>query len=371
MSFNQPHQRAKKDPEAIPPPPPSSPSNKTSKGFKVGKRTIIGVGVVTAMVALGAGATTLLSDNSEAIADYDEIHSHVSEIYETAAELLDDAGALEPSSQEALEEQLTAVQELLQADAPGAMTFGIADRTSELSHQGDAIKTATSDVVAAIDHRDSHTSAVSDGEDILADAEELLAETKEEVLDEDAYEQLSSHVSDLKEALDTQPDETSGQSYADATRAITSVTDEISGASSAVSASHDEWVESERDKENQDPANYKTISERDWQLVERDPEAYEGEKYVLYGAVTQADVMTGDLSIRVNTGPAQQSRRYNYDVNTILLVGAPDVFADVVQGDHVKMLVEVSGSMTYDTTIGGSASAVMALAYDVEVLGQF
>lgn len=119
-----------------------------------------------------------------------------------------------------------------------------------------------------------------------------------------------------------------------------------------------------------DPANYESPSERDWALVERDPDSFEGEKYRLYGHVTQADAATGNISIRVDTSPTQKYRWFDYDVNTFLMAGREDVFSDVVQGDHVKMLVEVRGAFRYDTAIGGSATAVMAAAYDVEVIGE-
>jgi hypothetical protein len=323
------------------------------------------------VVSLGVGGTMFYTDNSEALADYDEAHSETTEIYDSAQEILQDADALEPELQGTLEEQLIEVEDLLQADAPGVMSFGIADRVDELVGHRQKIEASSSDLTAAIDRRDSYNSAISDGEGALTEAEDLLDETEGEVLDDDAYEQLQTYVSDLEEALDTEPDETSMQSYSDATSAITDAAEEISDASTVVSASHEDWVEAEEEKAQQDPANYETISERDWQLVQRDPDAYKGEKYVVYGAVTQADAMTGEATIRVNTGPVQQSRQYDYDVNTMVLAGTSGVFSEVVKDDHVKMLIEIGGSMTYDTTIGGSASAVMALAYDVEVLGQF
>jgi hypothetical protein len=41
----------------------------------------------------------------------------------------------------------------------------------------------------------------------------------------------------------------------------------------------------------------------------------------------------------------------------------------VIAGDTVKLLVEVQGTATYDTAIGGSATAVTVFAYSVEVIG--
>lgn len=160
-------------------------------------------------------------------------------------------------------------------------------------------------------------------------------------------------------------------SYGERAEAVTTASEGIGSSAEAVSTSHDDWIEQEEQAATRDPANYETISEREWQLVERNPDAHEGEQYVIYGAVTQADANMSGISFRVNTSPVQQSRRYNYDINTIVMATELDAFSDVVQGDHVKMLLEVTGSITYDTTIGGSATAVMGTAYDIEVIGRF
>lgn len=352
-------------PTAPPPPPAPKKRRKISKPLMIG----ISAGIVLAL-GIGGGAVAY-SSNSEKLAEYEDARGLLSTSAEAATDVLDTIGALEPATQEELEEQIAAANSLLEADAPSVMSFDIDDRTSELVDGRSAIRTLVTDLETATESKESYSAAVEDGEELLSSSEELLEKTQDKILDEDAYEKLSGHVEELKNALDEEPDETSADSFAEHASAITSASDAIDGSTSAVSTSHDEWVEAEEEKANRDPSNYKTISERDWQLVERDPDSYEGEKYVLYGVVTQADAMTGDATIRVNTGPVQQSRRYEYDVNTMVLAGASDVFSDVVQDDHVKMLVEVNGSLTYDTTIGGSASAVMALAYDVEVIGEF
>lgn len=370
MTPNSSHQNFEELSNIPPPPPPPGPTApKVTKRNK--KRFILGISAGL-VLALGiSGFTVAYSVNTEKLAEYEEAYGELSEYHQESLETLESAGALEPAIQEAVEAQLTTVGALLNADAPGVMNFGIADRTIELEDERRALQTPVTDLATGIKRRVSYDSALSTGKDLLDESEELLKKTQNKVLDDQAHETLSGHAGDLKEALAVEPDETSADSYTEATTAINAASDEIEENTSTVSTSHDEWVDAEEEAAKQDPANYKTLSARDWQLVERDPDAYEGEKYVLFGAVTQADAMTGEATIRVDTGPVQQSRRYNYDVNTMLLTGSSGVFSDVVQGDHVKMLVEVTGSMTYDTTIGGSASAVMALAYDVDVIGQF
>ncbi|WP_146339292.1 hypothetical protein [Nesterenkonia sp. NBAIMH1] len=234
----------------------------------------------------------------------------------------------------------------------------------------------------AVAKRESYEAQAEDAQDELAEAEETLESTSGEVSDDDVHVELSARIEELNEALNTEPDDTNGESFEALTLEVSGAVDEVLEALESVSESHDAWTQAERERKEAerqaeeeeaqtDPANYGSPSDREWALVERDPDSYMGEKYVLYGHVTQADAATGNISIRVNTGPAREYRRYNYDVNTVVVTGRDDVFSDVVKDDHVKMLVEVGGAFRYDTAIGGSTTAVMATAFDVEVIGQF
>lgn len=116
-----------------------------------------------------------------------------------------------------------------------------------------------------------------------------------------------------------------------------------------------------------DGATYQSVDERTWQLVAKDPDAHVGQKYVVYGHVVQADTVTGPNRIRVNTSGAQVSY-YNMDINTIASAGLAS-FADVVQGDLVTMWVVVTGSMSYDTTFGGSITAPTVNVNIIEIYG--
>ncbi|GAA4105913.1 hypothetical protein GCM10022249_01020 [Enteractinococcus coprophilus] len=284
---------------------------------------------------------------------------------------MEDAGELEPALQEELDAHMREASALMNADAPGVMSFSIEDRTEELRESDEALRAPTEALLDAIGDRDAYITATTEAAEVLDEAQALLKKTKGKVDDKDTYKALSGNVKTLEEALEETPDGSSRKALAENTTAIEDASSYISESSPAVSASHEKWKEAKEEAAKRDPANYKSISERDWQLVQRNPDAHKGEKYVVYGAVTQADANMGEISIRVNTGATKQSRRYNYDINTVALVGTADIFSNVVQDDHVKMLVEVGGSMTYDTSIGGSATAVMVLAYDVDVIGQF
>ncbi|MDM7488819.1 hypothetical protein QT969_10995 [Rhodococcus sp. CSLK01-03] len=102
-----------------------------------------------------------------------------------------------------------------------------------------------------------------------------------------------------------------------------------------------------------DPATYQEISERDFALLVKDPDAFSGRKIVVYGRVTQFDSATGTDRFRADTAAVLQDSPYDYDENTAIEADDPALVADVVEDDIVKMYVEVDGSYSYDTQIGG------------------
>lgn len=116
-----------------------------------------------------------------------------------------------------------------------------------------------------------------------------------------------------------------------------------------------------------DPATYSSISRRDWQLIEKDPDSHAGEKYIVYGHVTQADAATGTELFRADTGGAKADW-YDYEVNTIVSADA-DLVSGVVTDDMVRLYVTIIGSFSYDTQIGGSTTAVAVSAGIIEVTG--
>lgn len=118
-----------------------------------------------------------------------------------------------------------------------------------------------------------------------------------------------------------------------------------------------------------DLSTYRKIDDRTWALVAKDPKSHVGEKYVIYGKVTQFDAATGTSTFRANTGGEQQEQSYNYDVNTMINAADPAKVADIVADDLVKMYVRVTGALTYDTAIGGSTTVPQAVINSHELLG--
>jgi len=316
-----------------------------------------------------------LNVQGEKLEGYEDAHSELEVAYSDSTNVLDDADQLEPTKQEDLEGQLSIVDSLLTVDAPSIYSLSIDNRTEELIDANEALVHSADTLEAAFNSRSSYNSSHSNGEELITEAVDLLDSTADEVLSEDAHTALSEHIDSLQEALEADLDESSSEAFASGVTAIDDASDNVRSSIATVTESHEEWTKAEEEAAKTDPDNYETLSEREWQLIERSPSSHIGEKYVLYGAVTQADSNTGMFSIRANTGPTQQSKRYDYDANTMVhaetSIDGVEVFSDVVQDDHVKMLVEIEGTYSYDTTIGGSATAVEVTAYDLEVIGQF
>lgn len=113
-----------------------------------------------------------------------------------------------------------------------------------------------------------------------------------------------------------------------------------------------------------DRSTYEALTAREFALMAKDPDAWAGRKVVVYGVITQFDSATGATSFRADTGPAPVTDVYDYDQNTFVTARDADMVADFVEKDTVTMYVEVQGSITYETQIGGSTT-VPSLAANI------
>lgn len=118
-----------------------------------------------------------------------------------------------------------------------------------------------------------------------------------------------------------------------------------------------------------DPNTYESISDRDFALFAKNPDAYKGRKLTLYGIVTQADAATGGKLFLARTAGSPQDASYDYDQNTIVTAETAALIADVVEDDFVTLHVEVLGSQTYDTQRGGSTTAPKVQVNIITVTG--
>ncbi|GAA3231638.1 DUF4190 domain-containing protein [Oerskovia jenensis] len=117
-----------------------------------------------------------------------------------------------------------------------------------------------------------------------------------------------------------------------------------------------------------DLTSFTAVDAAAWAQIAKDPEAYVGDKIVLYAEVTQFDAATGSDSFRAGTGAEQPSSPFELDVNT-LLSGDRSILADVTVGDVLKVHAIVEGATTYDTVMGGGMTAPVLEVAAVEDVG--
>lgn len=111
--------------------------------------------------------------------------------------------------------------------------------------------------------------------------------------------------------------------------------------------------------------------ERTFAQIAKDPDSYIGTKLIIYGSVTQFDSATGPCTMRVNTGHAITENSFEYQANTLVSSGTSTdcpVLGPIVQDDHLKIWGTVLGAYSYDTAIGGTATAILFDAVQVELL---
>lgn len=118
------------------------------------------------------------------------------------------------------------------------------------------------------------------------------------------------------------------------------------------------------------PKDYAAISARDFKLLAKDPDAYAGKAYTIYGYVSQFDSATGTGGFRANTGATKQKADdwYEFEQNSVL-TGDEDVLAVIVEDDLFQAKVVVTGSYSYDTQIGGSTTVPSFAVQEITVYG--
>lgn len=110
------------------------------------------------------------------------------------------------------------------------------------------------------------------------------------------------------------------------------------------------------------PATYGAVTDREFALILKDPYAHYGERIITYGKVVQFDAVTGDSQFRADVLGVPGGRRED----AMIEVRDPSILANVVEGDSLKMFVEVAGTETYTTQMGGSRTVAKFAAFIVE-----
>ncbi len=113
------------------------------------------------------------------------------------------------------------------------------------------------------------------------------------------------------------------------------------------------------------------LSAREFQKLVKEPDAYTGRFFIIFGEVTQFDAATGDSMFLARSGPTRKPIEYgyvDYKENTAY-EGDTSLLDDVVEGDVFRATVEVLASISYDTQIGGNTTVRKFRLTSIEVSG--
>ena len=92
-------------------------------------------------------------------------------------------------------------------------------------------------------------------------------------------------------------------------------------------------------------ATYTELSDRDFQLLIKDPDAAAGQKHVIYGEVTQLDAATGNRGMRIDAMATPPTETYVIGDNAVVSVDDPTILQPIVSGDRLKLFVTVKGAL--------------------------
>jgi hypothetical protein len=111
------------------------------------------------------------------------------------------------------------------------------------------------------------------------------------------------------------------------------------------------------------------VSKRQWAKIVKKPESYKGDKYIIYGQVTQFDSATGDDNFLADTAHRNTMSYGFFDGENTLLTGTAKQLDDLVEDDVFRASVTVLGKMDYDTQIGGNTTVPLLEVNSIKVVG--
>ncbi|MFC4061990.1 hypothetical protein ACFOWE_27120 [Planomonospora corallina] len=116
--------------------------------------------------------------------------------------------------------------------------------------------------------------------------------------------------------------------------------------------------------------DYETLIAREFKKLIKNPDDYVGRKYLLYGNVVQFDSSTGTDAFHANLHHAKKSGDQSYEMDDRAhIVGTEEMLEDIVTDDMVQLWLTCTGSLTYETSIGGSNTVPTFSVEKVKVYG--
>ena len=107
-------------------------------------------------------------------------------------------------------------------------------------------------------------------------------------------------------------------------------------------------------KETSKPVEAVKVTERQWAKVVKNPDAHIGERYIIYGQVTQLDSATGTNTFRAETAHTVTTEYGFYEGADTVLTGNEKDLSDLVEGDVFRATVTVVGRFDDDTHMAGN-----------------
>jgi hypothetical protein len=97
-------------------------------------------------------------------------------------------------------------------------------------------------------------------------------------------------------------------------------------------------------------------TERQWAQVVKDPDDHTGEYYRIYGQIWQFDAATGTDTFLAYTANRNTMSYGYFEGADAMLTGSKKLFKPFVEDDVFVATVQVEGSYSYDTQIGGNTT---------------
>ena len=115
---------------------------------------------------------------------------------------------------------------------------------------------------------------------------------------------------------------------------------------------------------------FMAISQRDWQLIAKDPDGSSGKYVVVYGKITQFDASTGLNSFRADVAGADlTSNGYWFGGDNTFLSGDVNLLKALVAGDKFRAKVRVNGSYTYTSVLNGTYRVPSLQVFEIYRIG--
>lgn len=113
---------------------------------------------------------------------------------------------------------------------------------------------------------------------------------------------------------------------------------------------------------------FKTLFQRDWQLIAKDPEGSKGQYVVIYGKITQFDTGTGLSAFRADVaGQDITSSGYWIGGDNSMLVGDQTMLKLFVTGDKFVAKVKILGTYSYTSTFSGKFTVPYLQVFEIRI----